>query len=72
MDEQTNVVESEKLELMKSIHALINAIKEDEPAAAKGTKTALRRIRVALSDLSKACKQARVEVLAKMKGEKSE
>ena len=51
---------------LKKIGELVDTIIGDDEAAAKGTKAALRRMRVGLSELSKLCKEARKEILVKM------
>jgi hypothetical protein len=49
------------------IYTLIEEVHADDEAAEGGTKAALRRQRVKLSAISKLCKEARVEILKKMK-----
>jgi hypothetical protein len=56
---------------LHEICTVLDQIAEDDEAAAKGTKAALRRIRVRLSLISKLCKQARIDVLEKMNADKS-
>ena len=54
-------------EAMDQIYDLFEQIQDDDANAAKGTKAALRRTRVALSSIAKLCKEARKDILAKMK-----
>jgi hypothetical protein len=56
---------------LQEINKVLEKIAEDDLSAAKGTKAALRRVRVQLSALAKLCKQARIEVLAKMNAKQS-
>ena len=53
---------------LQKIYDLIEAIKQDDPDIdAKWSKSGGRRMRVSLSELGKLCKQARVELLKRMK-----
>jgi hypothetical protein len=52
---------------LEKIYEMMEEVKGEDEAAANGTKAALRRQRVALSAIGKLCKEARKEILAKMK-----